>query len=138
LADAVDQLMHKQGLKLSVIETRTQGAIAQLCSEKWLDQSLVYPCVEDAFAALKLSPVEVNEVSLEQCVERYCERQNIGVVLVQVCVELPDGSTTFYSSISGLGATQSAVITLQGRLARKQALATHAALNLLRKHLVSS
>ncbi|ORU93644.1 MAG: molybdenum cofactor biosynthesis protein [Cycloclasticus sp. symbiont of Bathymodiolus heckerae] len=134
----VSQLMQNKGYTLNVLETLSQGDIAQQCDSKYLIKSTVFPQVSGIMSSFALLGVSIDESLAIKIAKQEHASTAATLTLVQLYEETASNETQIFIVVVDGKRTLSASKTIQGRIERKRTIASAAALNLLRKYLLNS
>lgn len=137
LADHVDQLMRRYEQTLCVLESVSQGRIAQQCNANWLQESAVLPQTSAILSRFGVSGVEIDEPLAVELARKEHALHASSITLLQLCKNDGADSVIFTAVVSN-NAVQSVSKKLTGRLQRQQIVASAQALNLLRIFLLEN
>ncbi|PCH85423.1 MAG: competence/damage-inducible protein A [Piscirickettsiaceae bacterium] len=138
LADCVDQLMVSKGLTLSVIETLSQGVLSKQCQASWLNNAQLYPISERALQAVGLEEGIVTEETAVEVAKHLFKRESSNLVLVQLYWQKSKNKSDIFTAVVDNTSHLSSTREVTGRTERQQIVSAAAALNLIRKKLLSN
>jgi len=137
LPDYVRQLMVEKKHTLSLIETLSQGDIARQCDGNYLIKSLIFPQVSGIMSRFATQGESIDELVAENIAQQEHANNDESITLVQLYQTTGEDNTrVVYTAVVSNKRASSATKTIKGRLERQRIIASAAAFNLLRKHLL--
>jgi len=137
LPDYVRQLMMEKNHSLGLIETITQGDIARQCDSNYLIKSLIFPQVSGIMSRFTTQGESIDELAVLNIAQQEHTNNDESITLVQLYQTTgEDHALVVYTAVVDNERASSATKTIKGRLERQRVIASTAAFNVLRKHLL--
>ena len=136
MADHIHQLMSSTNNTLTVVESLSQGGIAQQCHQNWLQKAQIFSPVFEIMSHFDLPHQTVSESLVLDVALKNKQQSKASISLVQLYEQSDDQHAQVYIAVVGHQKSLSFNKQVRGRLERQQVVAASLAFNTLRKFLL--
>lgn len=136
MADHIHQLMTSTNNTLTVVESLSQGGIAQQCHQDWLKKAQIFSPVFEIMSHFDVPHQTVSESLVLDVALKNKQQSKASISLVQLYEQSDDQHAQVYIAVVGHEKSLSFSKQVRGRLERQQVVAASLAFNTLRKFLL--